>query len=45
MPCHAVAAAVAIEPFDVRILDLQAIVQATTVAELESAGERLAQAL
>ena len=45
VPCHAIAGAIAIEPFDVRILDLQAIVQAATVAELESAGERLAQAL
>jgi glycerate kinase len=42
VPCHAVAAANALEPFDARILDLQAIVEATTIAELEAAGERLA---
>ncbi len=42
VPCHAVAAADAIDRFDARILDLQAIVQASTVAELEAAGEALA---
>ncbi len=42
VPCHAVVARNALDPFDVRILDLQAIVEATTIAELEAAGERLA---
>jgi len=42
VPCHAVVARNALAPFDVRILDLQAIVEATTIAELEAAGERLA---
>jgi len=45
VPCHAVAAANALDPFDVRILDLQAIAVAATIAELELAGEGLAQAL
>ena len=42
VPCHAVVGADAIDRFDARILDLQAIVEATTVAELEAAGEALA---
>jgi glycerate kinase len=42
VPCHAVVGVDAIERFDARILDLQAIVEATTIAELEAAGEALA---
>jgi glycerate 2-kinase len=42
VPCHAVTATDAIDRFDARILDLQAIVEAATVAELEAAGEALA---
>ncbi|MGI8728937.1 MAG: glycerate kinase [Solirubrobacteraceae bacterium] len=42
VPCHAVVGARAIDRFDVRILDLQAIVEATTIEEIEAAGERLA---
>jgi glycerate kinase len=42
VPCHAVAARNALDPFDVRVLDLQAIVEAATVEQLEAAGERLA---
>lgn len=42
VPCHAVAATVAIDRFDARILDLQAIREAATAAELEAAGEALA---
>lgn len=51
VPCHAVAAHAAIAPFDVRILDLQAIVEAAPtcgedpVAALAAAGERLAALL
>jgi glycerate kinase len=45
VPCHAVVARHAIDRFDARILDLQAIVEATTVAEVEAAGERLADVL
>jgi glycerate kinase len=42
VPCHAVCARNALDPFDVRILDLQAILEAATIEELEVAGERLA---
>jgi glycerate kinase len=42
VPCHAVAAHNAIDRFDARILDVQAILEATSVTELEVAGERLA---
>jgi glycerate kinase len=42
VPCHAVAGTIAIVRFDARILDLQAIVEAATIAELEAAGEALA---
>jgi glycerate kinase len=42
VPSHAIVGVDAIEPFDARILDLQAIIEAATVAELEAAGEALA---
>jgi len=42
VPCHAVAGAGAIDRFDARILDLQAILEASSLAELEAAGEALA---
>jgi glycerate kinase len=42
VPSHAVTAANAIDRFDARILDVQAILEASTVAELEAAGEALA---
>jgi glycerate 2-kinase len=42
VPCHAVARTDAIDRFDARILDLQAILEAATIAELEAAGEALA---
>jgi glycerate kinase len=42
VPCHAVVGENAIDRFDARILDLQAIVRAGTVAELEDAGAALA---
>jgi glycerate kinase len=45
VPCHAVTGDDAIDRFDARILDLQAIVQATTIAELEAAGEAIAAVL
>lgn len=45
IPCHSIAALNALAPFDARILDLQAILEAATIAALEDAGERLAQAL
>jgi glycerate kinase len=42
VPCHAVTAADAIDRFDARILDLQAIIEAASIAQLEAAGEALA---
>lgn len=42
VPCHAVAGTQAIDRFDARILDLQAIIEAGSVSELEAAGEALA---
>jgi glycerate kinase len=45
VPCHAVVARTAIDRFDARILDLQAIVEASTIEELEAAGHRLALCL
>jgi hypothetical protein len=45
VPCHAVAARHALDRFDARILDLQAIVEARTIEELEAAGELLAGVL
>ena len=42
VPCHAVARTNAIDRFDARILDLQAILEAATIADLEAAGEALA---
>ncbi len=42
VPCHAVTGTDAIDRFDARILDLQAILEGSTVAELEAAGEALA---
>jgi glycerate kinase len=42
VPCHAVVGANAIDRFDARILDLQAIIRAGTITELEDAGEALA---
>ena len=42
VPCHAVVGSDAIDRFDARILDLQAILEASTVAALEAAGEALA---
>jgi glycerate kinase len=45
VPCHAVVGVNALDRFDQRILDLQVILEATTLAELEVAGERLAPLL
>jgi glycerate kinase len=42
VPCHAIVGEDAIDRFDARILDLQAILVATTVQEIEAAGEALA---
>jgi glycerate 2-kinase len=45
VPCHAIVGVDAIDPFDARILDLQMIVEASTIAGFEAAGERVAQTL
>lgn len=45
VPCSAVVGSDALDLLDARIIDLQRIDVATDVAELEAAGERLAQAL
>ncbi len=45
VPCHAVVSHNAIDPFGVRILDLQAITEARTIDELATAGERIARFL
>ena len=45
IPCHAVGTRAALEPFDVRILDLQAVLAVGSIAELEAAGEELARHL
>lgn len=42
VPCHAIVGADAIDRFDARILDLQAILVASTLAEIETAGVALA---
>jgi glycerate kinase len=42
VPCHAIVGASALDRFGMRILDLQAVLEAGTVSELEAAGARLA---
>jgi hypothetical protein len=43
VPCHAVTAENRLDRFAARILDLQAIVEGSTEAELEAAGRALAR--
>lgn len=45
IPCHAIVGEHALDPFDARILDLQEIVQAGTMDDLQRAGEALAAIL
>jgi glycerate kinase len=45
VPCHAVVGSNALELFDLRILDLQHVLEATTLAELEAAGFELGTAI
>jgi glycerate kinase len=45
VPCHAIVGTDAIDRFSARILDLQVILEATTPAELQAAGEELGRAL
>ena len=41
VPCHAVVGSNALDLFDLRILDLQLVLEATTLTELEAAGSEL----
>jgi glycerate 2-kinase len=45
VPCHAVAGEVRLDAFGLRMLDLQAVLEAGTVPELQAAGRRLAELL
>ncbi len=45
VPCCAVVGRNELDPFDRRILDLQRVIEASTIAELERAGEELAAAV
>jgi glycerate kinase len=43
VPCHAIVGRRKLDSFGARVLDLQAILEASTPAELEAAGQRLAE--
>ena len=45
VPAHAIVGSDALDPFGKRIMDLQHVLEASTVAELERAGEQLAATL
>jgi len=45
VPCHAIVGQRRLDAFGARILDLQAIFEATTLTELEAAGRRMAELL
>ena len=45
VPCHAVVGSNTLELFDLRILDLQLVLEATTLTELEAAGAELGDAI
>lgn len=45
VPCHAIVGSSALDPFDLRILDLQAVLEAGAADELAAAGRRLAELL
>ena len=45
VPCHAIVGERKLDAFGARILDLQAILEATTLEEIEAAGARLADLL
>ncbi len=45
VPCHAVVGRNELDPFDARILDLQLILEATTLTEIEAAGARIGEEL
>lgn len=45
VPCYAIVADDQLEPFDQRILDLEAVLEATTIGQLARAGRELAAML
>jgi len=45
VPCHAVVGSNTLDLFDLRILDLQMVLEASTVSELEAAGAELGAAI
>jgi glycerate 2-kinase len=45
VPCHAIVGTRALDSFGVRVLDLQAVFEASTLQEITAAGRRLAEAL
>lgn len=45
VPCHAIVGQCALEPFGARILDLQHVLEAPTLAAIEAAAERLAETI
>jgi glycerate kinase len=45
VPCHAIVGEHRLDAFGARILDVQAILEATTLAEIEAAGAELASVL
>lgn len=45
VPCHAIVGARALDSFGVRVLDLQAVLQASTPGEISAAARRLAEVL
>jgi glycerate kinase len=45
VPCHAVVGSNQLDLFDIRILDLQLVLEATTLAEIEAAGAEIGAAM
>jgi glycerate 2-kinase len=45
VPCHAVVGSNTLDLFDLRILDLQLVLEASTLTELEAAGAKLGEAI
>ncbi len=45
VPCNAIVGSRALDAFEARILDLQVVLEASTLEEMEAAGRRLAQVL
>jgi glycerate kinase len=43
VPCHAIVGSGRLDRFEIRILDLQAVLEASTLREIEAAGRRLAK--